>query len=424
MEYKQNPSASWTLWIPTVWMMKIASSDLAYWFGRADAEPGAGSPYERYLLIFLLCLGLIVLYRRRFDWYRAIKDNAWITLLIVYMFLSMFWSDEPLTSSFKRWVRELIAFIMVLAVLSETNPRNAVKSVLRRSVFVLIPLSLLLVIFFPEYGTETFGSFEAWVGVTTHKNGLGRLCFIAIFFLIWVSVNGRPVNDAQSSSRYQICANILVIIMALYLLKGPGIGKTISITSVITLAVGLVSFFGFLLAWRFKRYLSLNTLRFVTAGIIVIGTASVFIGGLVVGGEIASSFGREETLTGRTQIWADLIPYVMREPIIGYGIDGFFTDTMKKSLGNLPHAHNGFLNIILDYGFVGLFLFSTFLLSLCGKAYKIFYYDYGWGSFLQCFLFMTVIYNVAEISLDSFTSHQMAVLIFLSASSLTNSEYT
>jgi hypothetical protein len=104
--------------------------------------------------------------------------------------------------------------------------------------------------------------------------------------------------------------------MALYLLKGPGIGKTVSITAVITLAVGLASLFGLLLLKRLKRNLGLNIFRAVIVGIIVIGTASAFIGGLVFGGELASSFGREETLTGRTAIWAELIPFAMREPII------------------------------------------------------------------------------------------------------------
>lgn len=417
MERKQNPSASWALWIPTIWMVKISSSDLAFWLGRGDAEIGTGSPWERRLLIFLLVLGLITLYKRRFNWYKATKDNIWLVVLLFYMFVSIFWSDLPPNTSLKRWVKELIAVIMTLVVLSEEDPRAAVESVLRRSIYILIPLSLLLVMFFPEYGTEPFGNLEAWVGVTTHKNGLGRLCSIAVFFLVWTSVGRQQVSDVMSN-RYQKYVDILVLGMAVYLLKGPGIGKTVSITAVTTLVVGLASLFGLLLARRFKRYLGLNTLRAVIVGIIIIGTASVFVGGLIFGGEIASSLGREETLTGRTQIWAELIPFAMKEPIIGYGIDGFFTKEMQKSLGYLPHAHNGYLNIMLDYGFVGLLLVSMFLLSLCGKAHKTLYYDYGWGSLMLCFLFMTAMYNVAEPSFGSFKSHQMAIILFLSVSSM------
>ena len=158
-------------------------------------------------------------------------------------------------------------------------------------------------------------------------------------------------------------------------------------------------------------------------GIIVIGTASVFIGGLVVGGELASSFGREATLTGRTAIWAELLPFAMKEPIIGHGIDGFFTDAMQKSLGNLPHGHNGYLDILLDYGFVGLFLVSMFLLSSCGKAYKSMDYDYSWGIFWMSFLIMSVIHDIAEPSLDAFITQPMAIILFLYVSSSANSKY-
>ena len=403
-------------------MMKVGTSDLATWLGRGDAEVGTGSPFERYFLISLLCIGIIILYKRRFDWYKAVKENVWMTVLILYMLLSLFWTDAPLMS-LKRCVRELIAVIMVFMVLSEDNPRNAVESVLRRSIYVLIPLSLLLVLFFPEHGIKTFGDMEAWVGVTNHKNGLGRLCYIAAFFLIWALIARKPKLDVPRP-RYNTYSDMLVLGMALYLLKGPGIGKLMSIASVITLLVGLTSLFGLFLMRKLNRNFGANVFRIVIAGIIVAGTASVFVGGLVVGGEITSSFGREETLTGRTAIWSSLLPYVEKEPIIGYGMDGFFTETMQRSLGNLPHAHNGYLGIILDYGFVGLVFVSMFLLSSCTKAYKSMGYDYSWGNLWMSFLIMSLIHNVTEPSIDTFTTQQMAIILFLYVSSSVSSQCT
>lgn len=395
--------------------MLVASKDIAYWVGRGDAEIGTGSPYQRLLLISLLCLALVMLYKRRFDLYKALKDNIWIVVLIFYMFASIFWTDMPYIS-LKRWVKELVAVVMAFLILSEANPCNVVESILRRTIYVLIPFSLLLVMFFPEHGTETFGSLDAWVGVTTQKNAFGRLCSISVFFLIWSFVSNR-LGHSVPSHRYQTHVDILILGTALYLLKGPGMGKTISITSVATLVIGLTTLFALLWMKKLKRYPGIKTLRTIAVAGIVLGTAMVFIGGLAIGGDIVSSLGREETLTGRTAIWAELLPFAMKEPIIGHGIDGFFTDTMKKSLGNLPHSHNGYLEIILDYGFVGFFLFSMFLLSSFKKAYKKMFYDYAWGSLLLCFLYMTIIYNIAEPSMDSFTSHQLAVVLFLSVSS-------
>lgn len=417
MEHKENHTASWALWIPSIWMTLIATgTDVAVWVGRGDAEPGTGSPYQRRLLIFLFCFAMVVLYKRRFDFYKAMKHNLWLMVLIFYMFVSIFWTDAPY-ASLKRWIKELIAVIMAFIILSETNPQNAVQSVLRRSIYILIPLSLVLVIAFPAYGTKPLGNEIMWVGVTTHKNLLGRICYIAVFFFVWVFVDSRLRRDNPPQD-YLKYIDMLILGMAVFLLKGPGLGKMMSFTSIATLASGLGAFSGFLLLKKFKRPIGANVLKIVILVCIVLGTTAVFVGGLVFGGEIISSFGREETLTGRTSIWAALLPFVMKEPIIGYGISGFWTKETKAALGNVPSSHNGYLDTLLDYGFVGLFLFTMFFLSSCAKAHKLMHYNYTLGSFWISFLFMIVIYNIAEGSIGEFTNQQMAILLFLSVSSV------
>lgn len=410
MEYKQNPSASWALWISTIWMLKVETIDLAYWFGRGDAEKGAGSPYERYLLIFLLCLGLMILYRRRFDWYKTIKENIWLIVLICYMFVSIFWSDTPYVS-FKRWTRELIAVVMAFLVLTEADPQRAVQSVLKRSIYVLIPFSLLLVFFFPDIGTREYagGAMVSWNGITGGKNLLGRLCLISILFLIWSLINNRDTRDAR---HHHMWIDIVIIGVAFFLIKGPGIGKMLSLTSLTTLVLGLAILFGLLLMKKLKRDIGLNTLKTFIMACVILGTASVFVGGLVVGESVTTVIGREETLTGRREIWAQFLPFAMEEPLIGHGVGGFWTDKLVKA-ARLNSAHNGYLDILLDYGFIGLMFFSLFLLSSCQKAHKDLSYDNNWGSLWVCFLVMNVVYAVAESTINSFTNDLTAILLFL-----------
>lgn len=411
-EHKRNPSVSWALWIPSIWMMKIGTMDLAHWIGRGDAEKGTGSPYERYLLIFLLCLGLMILYKRRFDWYKVVKESTWLIVLICYMFVSIFWSDTPYVS-FKRWTRELIAVIMALLILTEADPRKAMQSVLKRFIYIVIPLSLLLIVFFPEIGVREYsgGDLAAWRGITGGKNQLGKLCLISAFFLFWTLVKSWPGKD-DTIVQKQIWIDAIILGITLILMKGPGIGKMLSITSLITLILGLATFFGLLLMRRFKRVIGVKTLKIFIASCIVLGTASVFVGGLVVGESVTTAVGREETLTGRREIWAMFVPEVLKEPFIGHGVGGFWTDKVVKE-NRLNQAHNGYLDILLDYGFVGLVFFSLFLLSSCQKAHRDLSYDYNSGSLLICFLVMNVIYAVAEASIDSLATDLTAVLLFL-----------
>ena len=76
------------------------------------------------------------------------------------MLLSTLWSDiTPI--AIRRWVREVIVLVMALVIMSEANPRQALESVLRRSAYILIPFSLMLIKYYPALGVE----YARWSGV-------------------------------------------------------------------------------------------------------------------------------------------------------------------------------------------------------------------------------------------------------------------
>jgi O-antigen ligase len=384
IDQKQNPTASPALWIPTIWMMLHASLPLGYWLGA-----GEESNADRVVLAMLLCLGFFILVKRRFDWYSAFKENIWLTLLILFMCLSVLWSDTPLGKSFKDWVRELLAVIMGFLIASEADPREGLQSVMRRFIYILIPLSLLIVIFFPEQNLVRPDGEVTWGGVAGGKNGLGRICFISVFFLFWSLARRRQSRDVIAIS-CQNFVEVVIIAMSLFLMKGPGTVTAISITSILILVVGLGMFSGLLWMKKFNRNIGAKALRSMILAGIVLGTASVFIGGLILGGSVATAFGRDETLTGRSEIWARYIPHVMKEPIVGHGISG--TEAAQEFF--ILGPHNGYLAVLVDYGFAGLLLFSMFLLFSGRKAHKELSYDYYWGSFWICFLVMALFYNI------------------------------
>ena len=138
---------------------------------------------------------------------------------------------------------------------------------------------------------------------------------------------------------------------------------------------------------------------------------------------LTSSLGRDTTLTGRTGIWAGLLPVIERQPILGYGFGSFWT-TKRARIHEINEAHNGYIDVLLEIGYVGLFLFTMFLLSSCPTGPWALVHNFDWASLLLCFLIMAVIHNVAETSINSFTSHLTAVLLFLAVSSSADSSYT
>jgi exopolysaccharide production protein ExoQ len=349
---------SFVLWLPTIWMICIATKPLITWFGaEADAE---GSPLDRAVYSGLLCLGIIILALRKFRWSSAIKEHAWLMLLIGYMLLSVLWSDIPFTS-FKRWIRELLAVVMAFLVLTERDPRHALQFVLMRTIYILIPFSLLLIQYFPVYGREysRWSGELMWIGVTLQKNSLGRLCLIAAFFIIWTLI-GRWQKRVIPVSKFQTYADVFVLLVALYILKGPE--NAYSATAITSFAMGLAMFFSLLWMKKRKIYLGANALTAIMALIICLGVFTPISGGALVG-SATSTLGRDETLTGRTEIWAGLLPVIMQQPYFGCGFSSFWTPKTRQE-HDIGEAHNGYLEVLLELGIFGLLLFMMYLLSI------------------------------------------------------------
>jgi exopolysaccharide production protein ExoQ len=396
-------------WIPTIWMLYVASKPLAVWFPWSGATPES-SPLDRAFLIALMFVAFWILARRKFNWSIAMKDNIWLMVLIIFMLVSVIWSSIP-KASFFRWIRELQAIIMAFSVLSEPLPRRAIESILRKTTYVLIPFSILLIKYFPEYGIEysRWTGERMWIGVSQQKNGLGLLCLIASFFLIW-SIVYRWHSKKVPVWKFETHTEIFLLFLAIWLMRGPSGSFFYSATSFYALCAGLLAYWGLNLTKKLRKTLTASKIMIIVAAIMLFGIIVLFTGGSNIK-YFASSAGRDATLTGRTEVWASLLPVAMRRPLLGSGFGGFWTPA-TKDLFRISGAHSGYLDVLLGLGFVGLFLTSIFLMASCRKAYRMLSVDFDWGVLLVCFIIMAVIHNITESSIDSLTSFLTAVIMF------------
>jgi len=183
------------------------------------------------------------------------------------------------------------------------------------------------------------------------------------------------------------------------------------------LAVGLSAFVGLFWLKKQNRLIGTGVLIFIISFLIIFGTVTPFMGRLPI--DFSAALGRAENLTGRADIWATLVPYALQKPILGHGLGGFWTDAIRSISSS--HAHNGYLDIILNLGFVGLIMFSLFLLSSCRKTHGEMSRDFDWGVLWTCYLLVAVTHNIAESTITSFTNHIMNILLcFYVASSVSH----
>ena len=301
IERERNPEASWALWVPNFWMLILGSRPVGAWFGyNLGATQEAGSPLDRLSLCILIGLALIVVFRRKIDWSLILKDNFWLIFLYLFLALSILWSPFPYVS-FKRWIKLSGAIPMALVVLSERSPLKALESILRRSTYVLIPFSLLLVKYFNHLGMQyhRWTGEHMWRGVSTHKNPFGLMCALSVFFITWAFLRDRRAGDLLKS-KSQVFAEALVFGIAVYLFLGSG--DSYSATAIGMLIVGMA----LLLLLNRKKNLVRPMANLVVIAVPLVLLSLQFSESLL-GISFASILGRDSTFTGRTTIWAAVI---------------------------------------------------------------------------------------------------------------------
>ena len=204
---RHHARVSKALWIPTIWLFFCSSRSLAQWLGMGGMDDALneandyleGNPVDRNFLIFLQVIALLVVIYKWRQVAPVLRRNWALALFFTYAALSMVWSDFPFVT-FKHWIKGIGDLLMILIVFTETDVLEAVKRIVTRLGFVLVPLSLLLIWYYPSIGrTHTMDWTPEAVGVATQKNSLGELCDIFGLGLLWRFRN--TYNDRKDPNR-------------------------------------------------------------------------------------------------------------------------------------------------------------------------------------------------------------------------------
>ena len=414
LDYHRFKEQSVTIWIPTIWILYCASKNFALWSGTYNydienitAAIIAGSPMDRNFLSVLIVIGLLILARRKIDWNQVFKDNQWLFLLFLYMLVSILWSDYPFVS-LKRWIRVSGTIVMALVVLTGPSPLAGIEAIFRRMIYILIPFSMLLVKYYPEYGVQ-YGRWSGepmWTGTAIGKNELGVLCMISALFLIWTWARRRKQKEI-SLAKYETMTHVVLLGLTFWLLRGPG--GAFSATSVVVLIIGLAALFTLR---RLKPNANVRAMACVFLLVTVVAYFSIDF--LDV---ITSLTGRDSTLTGRTDlIWSPLISIAMKHPVLGVGYGGFWMHPIvidPVKLMTVNEAHNGYIDVFIELGTVGLILLAVVIVAFFRKATEVFKNDIEWGSFLLAILLMSLLHNITESSFLKSTLLVWNILVIL-----------
>jgi O-antigen ligase len=404
-ERRRDSSASKDLFWPALWYLAVASRLPGVWLHiwgvplpSGGDDPTDGSIIDRSFFAILTVIGLRILSRRRFNWGATLRQNPWLTLFFTFAAASILWSQYPFVS-LKRYIKILGSITMALVVLTESDPLEAMLTVIRRCLYIHLPMSIICTRYYREIGVsfDWSGAAESWQGISTSKNTLGQIAMLGVLYFSW------EVRRHWREQRWR-SLNMIYLLMALYLLKGSE--ETVSLTSIVVTVFALFVFLRIQslrsrpeAVRRFVRIVYFGTIALVSLvlvhSVVMFSPDSLF-------GHIITTFGRDITLTDRTNIWHDVYAAASGNPLLGVGIGGFWIGRIANIPWNaemtwvLGQAHSGYVDTYLQLGIIGGALFAAVMFSTMPKLLDSMSEDFDYACF-RITLFITILFvNITE----------------------------
>jgi exopolysaccharide production protein ExoQ len=394
-DIRERPNVTGALWIPLVWMFLACSRATSEWLDMYGVHMGGGSleegsPLDACVYFALIAAGAYVLSKRHIPIFEIIRNNQWLTIFFIYCFLAVLWSDFPLVA-FKRWIKILGHPILALVLITEPDPEEALKRLMKRCAYIVVPVSILFIKYYPLWGR----SFSSWtgeasnMGIAVNKNALGADCLILGFFFFWQLLQIWKTEPSKvRRNELFLTAGFLCMIWWLFSMAH-------SSTSLVSCVLGIsvVAFLGLRLVDR-----RLIGTYLVCAAIVVVLAQSMFD----VWGNFLQFLGKNETLTDRTEVWHDVLQ-IHINPLLGAGFESFWLgDRLKimwaKWAFQPNQAHNGYLETYLNLGLIGLAILLAVLLSAFRKARAELLRNFELGRFRLGFVVAVIAYNWTEAS--------------------------
>ena len=392
MDRHNSSGVSKAIWIPFTWMFLSGSRYVSQWFnlgvpGGSTDSILEGSPVDRIVFIILIIAGIVVLFRRRINWKEIFRKNVWIWLFFLFGAISLLWSDFPFVA-FKRWIKALGNIVMVLVILSEHRPYHAFGIILRRLAFILLPLSVLFIKYYPDLGRAYHMGHPMFTGVTYQKNQLGQLCLLTGLYFSWFLLLGRKTQyEFHHKFHYSIYLIILPITAWLFHMAN-------SATSMLCLLIAI-----FIFLFSSLPTMSDHPRRILYFSILFVGVYFFMNYFFEVKNFVIGLLGRRPDLTTRVPMWEDLRSMV-KNPLLGFGFESFWLGDRRRIImetwGIGGQAHNGYLDMYLHLGYLGLSFIFFWIISGIRKIHKHLVRDYPVAVLRFSLFTIVALYNYTE----------------------------
>lgn len=317
---------------------------------------GAGDTLEH--KIELACVFTVVTCLVLSRWRGMLRSLPQIGVFVVmalFALASTLWSQDP-ALSLRNAIYLVFNTLFALYLVKRFDPEQQMRLFLFLGAVAGV-LSILVAVFLPKYGLAHTNGVLSWQGIFIQKNSLAEV----MMFLLTPAFFAKPATPFPRFSR----AAYIVLVLFLVGMSGS---RTAWIATVVLLVYVACA------KW---------VVKFQRKDGILLTMALLFVGAIAAvvlaaySTEILALLGKNENLSGRTDIWKAVLLSIAKRPLIGYGYAAFWEGFRGESAHVVlaahwfvSYAHNGFLEVALELGLIGLGLVVWTLIRAFGDAVR------------------------------------------------------
>ena|ERR1700733_1739586 len=415
LDRDESVRTSKALWLAVAWTCIAGSRAISSWFGTPTAGSDGiltstldGSPMDAAIFEILIAAAVVVVLQRRNRAIAFLKASGPVLIYFLYCMISTAWS--PIHGpAFKRWTKDVGDLVMVLLIVTEPQPIAALGRFFSRVGFILLPFSVESIRWGDVGRGFDIDGNPSNVGLTQNKNALGLIVFVISLGALW-NIRALLMDKTAPHRTRRLVAQGTLLVFGIWLLQMAHCATAIAC---------------FVLGCALMLATSLRAIRNRPARVHALCLGIILAGGLTLlfGGEstVTGALGRESNLTGRTDIWKASLA-AADSPVFGTGFESFWNTNVEKvavglpgfdakTIHNLVSAHNGYIEVYLDLGFVGLCLLALILISGYRDAVKSFQRNPQLGGLMLALIVTSAFYSISEVGFRVLTPSWIFLLI-------------
>ncbi len=314
-------------------------------FSRSEVLDVSGGDTNNQLIWGVMAVLSLGFAAKHFEEARRLLARSWPLLLALgWIALTILWAPYPDLSSRRVGILFTVAAVGMGLALTCKSPVSFFRTMVLLT-GVIMTLNVFSLVALPGLAITESGV----IGMHSHKNVAGQTTLVA--FIVWF-VAAATTRDLRWKAIFGGGALVWF-------------GFLVLTQSKTSLGIAVLTPFVMLGAYAVARTQGL--VRMCLIALMVAGFAlvwSTFLGlGITVEKFLLLVF-RDLTFTGRTALWEFLWGEVANQPLLGLGYGSFWHTGLRLSPINFAtgwaaiagQAHNGYLDLIVQTGYVGLSL--------------------------------------------------------------------